>query len=103
MKVRYIGPYADDGVELHDGTWFDGHVDTEVPAELAASLLEQTGTWEPADDEALALVPAVVVQDADLLGTPPADDPPADDPPDSQPTGDPAAGDPDPTDPEVVQ
>jgi hypothetical protein len=56
MKVRYIGPFADDGVELHDGTWFDGNTDTEVEAELVARLLEQTSNWEPADDEARALL-----------------------------------------------
>ncbi len=58
MKVRYIGHYADDGVELHDGTWFDGNADTEVDEELARVLLEQPSNWQPADAEARALVSA---------------------------------------------
>lgn len=76
MKVRYIGLYADDGVELHDGTWFDGNVDTDVAdlgEDRVRGLLGQPTNFVPADAEAEALL-------ADLEPESPlADDPPADD------------------------
>jgi len=55
MQVKYVGVFADDGVELADrlgGQWFNGHEATDVSAELAAQLLAQPLNWEPADTEA---------------------------------------------------
>jgi hypothetical protein len=67
MQVKYTGRFADDGVELHEregGTWFAGHEPVDVTPELAARLLEQTENFEPADDEARALVAELVAERA---------------------------------------
>lgn len=55
MQVEYVGVFADDGVELADGQWIDGHTPTEVSEDLARGLLAQTVNWVAADDEAKAI------------------------------------------------
>ncbi len=72
MKVRYIGRFADDGVELADGRWFDGNVDTDVDEETAVGLLAQAENWEPADDEARALLAPIEPAQEPAPPAPPA-------------------------------
>jgi hypothetical protein len=76
MKVRYVGVFADEGVELHEregGIWFPGHEAVDVGEDLARRLLEQKVNFEPADEDATTLLASLEASELDEEPEPPED------------------------------